>query len=122
MESYLNILIIVCKVFANIQRNSIKAYENFSLIVNIFHSVSLINWTYYLRKLHALNSMEKLNRRVLPPIFKFSDLWNILPFYGYLHKWKLLLEWLSKQTQLIWENCEHEFMSKGNEFKSELRF
>ena len=57
---------------------------------------------------------------MLPPIFKFSDLWNILPFYGYLHKWKLLLEWLSKETQLIWENCEHEFMSKGKEFKSEL--
>ena len=64
--------------------------------------------------------MEQLGR-VLPPIFKFAVLWNILPFYGFLHEWKILLEVISKQTSGIWKKNKEAFMYWGGEYRQEFR-
>ena len=61
--------------------------------------------------------MKKEKRTKLPPIFKISMLWNILPYYDYLHKWKILLEQLNKGIKDIWELNKKELIYIGREFK-----
>ena len=61
--------------------------------------------------------MEKVSKTSLPAIFKFSDLWNILPFYGCLHQWVWLLKQLNSETAKIWEQNEEMFMKWGHDFR-----
>ena len=63
--------------------------------------------------------METLEKNGLPLIFKFSMLWNILPYYDNLHKWKLLLSQLNKGTQTIWDENKEAFIYSGRNFKAE---
>ena len=57
--------------------------------------------------------MKKIGMRRLPPIFKMSMLWNILPYYGYIHRWRLLLTKINSETQTIWEENQGVFMYLG---------
>ena len=50
-----------------------------------------------------LFSMESISTKKLPPIFKLSLLSKILPYFGYLHDWKWILESINKKTNDIWE-------------------
>ena len=56
----------------------------------------------------------------LPPIFKFSMIWNILPYYGYLSDWEKLLVKLSSATKLIWEEHWKAFRILGRDFMRDL--
>ena len=53
----------------------------------------------------------------LPLIFKFSNLWNILPFYGTLPKWMWLLCSLNSATKKIWNNNREMFFKWGKNYK-----
>ena len=57
--------------------------------------------------------MENIDLGKLPTIFKFSALWNILPYYGYLHEWKAMLELTSIKTNQIWNNHKEAFTYAG---------
>ena len=61
----------------------------------------------------------KYNKGRLPPIFKISVLWNILPYYGYLHKWKILMSKINSGTNEIWMDNEKTLIYLGKEFKIE---
>ena len=63
--------------------------------------------------------MEKLSKERLPPIFKMSVLWNILPYYDYLHRWKILLTKLNKATMKIWTENMKALIYLGRDFKKE---
>ena len=58
----------------------------------------------------------------LPPIFRFSTLCNILPFFGTLEKWSWLLSCLSSKTKSVWEDNEQMFLYCGQNFKREIIF
>ena len=63
--------------------------------------------------------MEKeIKENSLPPIFKFSELWNILPFYGTLPKWMWLLWSLNSVSKNIWNENREMFLRWGNNYKS----
>ena len=64
--------------------------------------------------------MENISERRLPPIFKFSLLSCLLPFYGYLHEWRLLLEEINKKARKIWTDHKEAFIFWGKETKKEL--
>ena len=64
-------------------------------------------------------SMEQTNSESLPPIFKLSALWNILPYFGYLHEWKNLLESISKGTNQVWNENTAALMHWGKDYKQE---
>ena len=61
--------------------------------------------------------MENLRSEKLPPNFKFSMIWNILPYYGYLHRWRLLLTGISTETHSIWEENKEAFIWFGKNWK-----
>ena len=61
--------------------------------------------------------MEQLGSERLPPIFKFSMIWNILLYYGYLHRWRLLLTGISTETHSIWEENKEAFICFGKNWK-----
>ena len=63
--------------------------------------------------------MEKASETQLPPIFKFSDLCNILPFYGWLSQWVWLLKQLNSKTAKIWGDNEGMFMKWGHNFRDQ---
>ena len=63
--------------------------------------------------------MEKQSGKSLPQIFKFSNLWNILPFYGSLIKWKALLSCLNSKTNKIWNKYEYAFLKWGQNCRDE---
>ena len=67
-------------------------------------------------------SMEQTNSESLPPIFKLSALCNILPYFGYLHEWKNLLESISKGTNQIWNKNRAALMYWGKDYKQETWF
>ena len=46
-----------------------------------------------------------------------SMLCNILPYYGYLHKWRILLERISKNTKDIWEQNKAGLIYCGRDCK-----
>ena len=63
--------------------------------------------------------MEKVNKEnSLPLIFNFSNLWNILPFYGTLPKWMWLLCSLNSATSKIWNDNREMFFKWGKDYKS----
>ena len=64
-------------------------------------------------------SMEQTNSESLPPIFKLSALCNILPYFGYLHEWKNLLESISMGTNQVWNENRAAFMYWGKDYKQE---
>ena len=65
-------------------------------------------------------SMEKTNNKSLPPIFKLSALYNILPYFGYLHEWKNLLESISTGTNQVWNENKAALMYWGKDYKQEI--
>ena len=64
-------------------------------------------------------SMEQNNSKSLPPIFKLSALCNILPYFGYLHEWKNLLESISMGTNQVWNENRAALMHWGKDYKQE---
>ena len=64
--------------------------------------------------------MEKISTKKLPPIFKMSVLWNILPYYGHLHRWRRLLEKINTKTKDIWDNNREQLMYIGRDFKRDI--
>ena len=64
-------------------------------------------------------SMEQTNSESLPPIFKLSALCNILPYFGYLHEWKNLLESISTWTNQVWNENREALMHWGKDYKQE---
>ena len=64
-------------------------------------------------------SMEQTNNKTLPPIFKLSALCNILPYFGYVHEWKNLLESISMGTNQVWNENRAALMHWGKDYKQE---
>ena len=64
--------------------------------------------------------MEKIITKKLPPIFKMSVLWNILPYYGHLHRWRRLLEMINTKTKDIWDQNWEQLVYIGIGFKREI--
>ena len=64
--------------------------------------------------------MERISTEKLPPIFKMSVLWNILPYYGHLHRWRRLLEKINTETKEIWDQNREQLMHIGRDFKREI--
>ena len=60
--------------------------------------------------------MEKYSN----PIFRFSCLVCILPYYGHLHEWRILLNRLWTHTKQIWDKCPEVFERAGKNFKKEI--
>ena len=63
--------------------------------------------------------MEQTNSKSLPQIFKLSALCNILPYFGYLHEWKNLLESISTETNQVWNENRAALMHWGKDYKQE---
>ena len=63
--------------------------------------------------------MVQTNIESLPPIFKLSALCNILPYFGYLHEWKNLLESISTGTNQVWNENRVALMHWGKDYKQE---
>ena len=64
------------------------------------------------------NDMEISTENSIPQIFKIQLLWKILPYYGSLTWWMLLMKKLNKKTEKIWEDNEKEFLIVGKESKT----
>ena len=64
--------------------------------------------------------MERINTKKLPSIFKMSVLWNILPYYGHIHRWRRLLEKINTETKEIWDQNREQLMHIGKDFKREI--
>ena len=64
--------------------------------------------------------MERISTETLPPIFKMSVLWNILPYYGHIHRWRRLLEKINTKTKDIWDQNREQLMYIGRDFKREI--
>ena len=64
--------------------------------------------------------MESISTKKLPPIFKLSLLSKILPYFGYLHDWKRILESINKKTNDIWDQNKEQLKYWGRDFKLSL--
>ena len=64
--------------------------------------------------------MERIREKRLPPIFKMSVLWNILPYYGHIHRWRRLLEKINTKTKDMWDQNREQLMYIGRDFKREI--
>ena len=64
--------------------------------------------------------MESISTKKLPPIFKLSLLSKILPYFGYLHDWKMILESINKKTNDIWEENKEVLKYWGRDLKLSL--
>ena len=64
--------------------------------------------------------MESISTKKLPPIFKLSLLSKILPYFGYLHDWKWILESMNKKTNDIWDQNKEELKYWGRNLKLSL--
>ena len=64
--------------------------------------------------------MERISTKKLSPIFKMSVLWNILPYYGHLHRWRRLLEMINTKTKNIWAQNRVQLMYIGRDFKRDI--
>ena len=64
--------------------------------------------------------MESISTKKLPPIFKLSLLSKILPYFGYLHDWKRILESINKKTNVIWNENKKELKYWGRDLKLSL--
>ena len=67
-----------------------------------------------------LFSMESISTKKLPPIFKLSLLSKILPYFGYLHDWKMILESINKKTNDIWDQNKEMLKYWGRDLKLSL--
>ena len=65
--------------------------------------------------------MEKVNQYLIPPIFKLSHLWKILPYFGDLHRWIWIMRWLSKKTGKIWDENQKAFRNLGKKSKAHVK-
>ena len=65
--------------------------------------------------------IENFNSKLLPPIFKFSMLCRILPYYGFLHEWRVLQQFNTK-TKAIWDDNIDAFIWSGKNCRVILRF
>ena len=61
--------------------------------------------------------MESISTKKLPPVFKLSLLSKILPYFGYLHDWKRILESINKKTNDIWDQNKEELKYWGRDLK-----
>ena len=61
--------------------------------------------------------MESISTKKLPPIFKLSLLSKILPYFGYLHDWKRILESINKKTNDIWDQNKEQLKYWGRDLK-----
>ena len=64
--------------------------------------------------------MERMNIKKLPPIFKMSMLWNILPYYGHIHRWRRLIEKINTETKDIWDQNREQLIYIGRDFKRDI--
>ena len=64
--------------------------------------------------------MERISVKKIPPIFKMSVLWNILPYYGHIHRWRRLLEKINKETKDIWDQNREQLKYIGRAFKRDI--
>ena len=64
--------------------------------------------------------MESISTKKLPPIFKLSLLSKILPYFGYLHDWKRILESINKKTNDIWDQNKEVLKYWGRDLKRSL--
>ena len=53
-------------------------------------------------------------------MFKFSVICNILPYYGKLVKWELLMTAISKDTRDLWRNNYDAFLNWGERYRSDF--
>ena len=65
--------------------------------------------------------MENKEPESLGQFFKFSILCNILPYYGYLHEWKEVLQLICKKTSTIWNENWEAFMYLGRRYKYDVK-
>ena len=64
--------------------------------------------------------MESISTKKLPPIFKLSLLSKILPYFGYLHDWKMILESINSKTNDIWDQNKEVLKYWGRDLKLKL--
>ena len=64
--------------------------------------------------------MESISTKKLPPIFKLSLLSKILPYFGYLHDWKRILESFNKKTNYIWDQNKEVLKYLGRDLRLSL--
>ena len=64
--------------------------------------------------------MERISAKKLPPIFKMSVLWNILTYYGHLHRWRRLLEKINTKTNDLWDQNREQLVYIGRDYKREI--
>ena len=64
--------------------------------------------------------MESISNKKLPPIFKLSLLSKILPYFGHLHDWKMILESINKKTNDIWDQNKEQLKYWGRDLKLSL--
>ena len=64
--------------------------------------------------------MESISTKKLPPIFRLSLLSKILPYFGYLHDWKTILESINKKTNDIWDQNKEVLKYWGRDLKISL--
>ena len=57
--------------------------------------------------------MEESNHYKVHNVFRFSNLWWIMSYYGHLHQWKFL-KWLWKETHSVWEQNLNAFIECAN--------
>ena len=63
--------------------------------------------------------MENKKESAIPPIFKFSWLCNIFPYYGSLPKWMLIMKRLNSETSRIWNENKDAFIIVGKDFRND---
>ena len=61
--------------------------------------------------------MESISTKKLPPIFGLSLLSIILPYFGYLHDWKMILESINSKTNDIWDQNKMVLKYWGRDLK-----
>ena len=64
--------------------------------------------------------MKSISNKKLPSIFKLSLLSKILPYFGYLHDWKWILESINKKTNDIWDQNKEVLKYLGRDLKHSL--
>ena len=64
--------------------------------------------------------MESISTKKLPPIFKLPLLSKILPYFGFLHDWKMILESINNKTNDIWDQNKEVLKYLGRDLKLSL--
>ena len=63
-----------------------------------------------------LHFERQRNRSDIIKILNFSSMWEILPFYGYLDEWWVLMTSLWKDSNRVWNRNINAFEFRGREF------